>query len=110
MQLNRKLRLLASRVDIINILRRGHLPLWGLVFQSYYHLKKNLLAFRHCYVTMSRVEWGNTPTLRKNQQYFFGTKFNETILIPTCQVKTIIQITCKNKHALYKKKTKLFKK
>ena len=24
-----------------------------MVFQSYYHLKKNLLAFRHCYVTMS---------------------------------------------------------
>ena len=59
---------------------------------------------------LGRVEWGNTPTLRKNQQYFFGTKFNETILIPTCQVKTIIQITCKNKHALYKKKTKFFKK
>ena len=40
MQLNSKLRLLASQVDIINIFRRGHLPLWGLVFQSYYHLKK----------------------------------------------------------------------
>ena len=53
MLLYRKLRLLASRVDIINIFRRGHLPLWGLVFQSHYHLKKNLLAFRHCYVTMS---------------------------------------------------------
>ena len=26
---------------------------WSLVFQSYYHLKKDLLAFRHCYVTMS---------------------------------------------------------
>ena len=50
MQLNCKLRLLASRVDIINIFRRGHL---GLIFQSYYHLKKNLLAFRHCYVTKS---------------------------------------------------------
>ena len=24
-----------------------------LVFQSYYHLKKDFLAFRHCYVTMS---------------------------------------------------------
>ena len=53
MQLNSKLRLLASRVGIINIFRRGHLPLWGLVFQSYYHLKKKLLAFRHCSVTMS---------------------------------------------------------
>ena len=27
--------------------------MWSLVFQSYYHLKKDLLAFRHCYVTMS---------------------------------------------------------
>ena len=53
MQLNSKLRPLASQVDIVNIFRRGHLPLWGLVFQSYYHLKKNLLAFRHCYITMS---------------------------------------------------------
>ena len=26
---------------------------WSLVFQSYYPLKKDLLAFRHCYVTMS---------------------------------------------------------
>ena len=26
---------------------------WSFVFQSYYHLKKDLLAFRHCYVTMS---------------------------------------------------------
>ena len=26
---------------------------WSVVFQSYYHLKKDLLAFRHCYVTMS---------------------------------------------------------
>ena len=26
---------------------------WSLVFQSYYHLKKDLLAFRYCYVTMS---------------------------------------------------------
>ena len=26
---------------------------WSLVFQSYYHLKKDLLAFRHCYVTMT---------------------------------------------------------
>ena len=44
---------IASRVDIISIFRRGHLPLWSLVFQSYYQLKKYLLAFRHCYVTMS---------------------------------------------------------
>ena len=53
MQLNLKLRLLAFLVDIINIFQHGHLPLWGLVFQSYYHLKKSLLAFSHCYVTMS---------------------------------------------------------
>ena len=26
---------------------------WSLVFQSYYHLKTDLLAFRHCYFTMS---------------------------------------------------------
>ena len=26
---------------------------WGLVFQSNYHLKKDLLAFRHCYVASS---------------------------------------------------------
>ena len=26
---------------------------WSLVFHSYYHLKKDLLPFRHCYVTMS---------------------------------------------------------
>ena len=29
------------------------LSLWSLVFLSYYYLKKDLLAFRHCYVTMS---------------------------------------------------------
>ena len=46
MQLNWKLRLLASRVDIINIFRRGHLPLWGLVFQSYYHLKKKFISIQ----------------------------------------------------------------
>ena len=45
MQLNRKLRLLASRVDIIIILR-GHLPLWGLIFQSYYHLKKKFVSIQ----------------------------------------------------------------
>ena len=52
-QLNGKLRLLASRVNIINIFQRGHLPLWGLILQSYYHVKKDSLAFRHCCVTMS---------------------------------------------------------
>ena len=51
--LNWKLRLLASRVNINCTFQRGHLPLWSLVFQNYYHLKKVLLAFRHCYVTMS---------------------------------------------------------
>ena len=53
MQLNWKLKLLASRVNIINTFQRGHLPQGSLVFQSYYRLKKDLLAFRLCYVTMS---------------------------------------------------------
>ena len=34
---------------------------WSLVFQSYYHLKKDLLAFRHSYVTMS-IAW---PIIKK---------------------------------------------
>ena len=34
---------------------------WSLVFQRYYHLKKDLLAFRHCYVTMSI----KTPIIKK---------------------------------------------
>ena len=34
------------------IINRTRDPLCSLVFQSYYHLK-DLLAFRHCYVTMS---------------------------------------------------------
>ena len=72
MQLNWKLRLLAFRVDIINIFRRGYLPLWGLVFQSYYHLKKNLLAFRNCYVTMS------TKTKYKKKLRYLQKTFERT--------------------------------
>ena len=40
-------------------------PLWSLVFQSYYHLKKDLLAFRHCYVTMSTER----PIIKKKLRY-----------------------------------------
>ena len=64
-----KLRLLASRVNIINIFQRGHLPLWGVILQSYYHLKKDLLAFRQCYVTMSierPINKKRLPYLQKN--------------------------------------------
>ena len=77
MQLNWKLRLLASRVDIIDIFRRGHLPLWGLVFQSYYHLKKNLLAFRNCYVTMSMQGPITKKSLRYLQKTFERTWWKE---------------------------------
>ena len=47
------------------ITNRTRDPLWSLVFQSYYHLKKDLLAFRHCYVTMS-IE---RPIIKKKLRY-----------------------------------------
>ena len=48
---------------------------WSLVFQSYYHLKKDLLAFRHCYVTMS-IE---RPIIKKNTSRYCSYKKKVTL-------------------------------
>ena len=47
------------------ITNRTRDQLGSLVFQSYYHLKKDLLAFRHCYVTMSIEK----PIIKKKLRY-----------------------------------------
>ena len=44
---------------------------WSLVLQRYYHLKKDLLAFRHCYVTMS-IE---RPIIKKNVMELYTRHF-----------------------------------
>ena len=46
----------------------------SLIFQSYDHLKKDLLAFRHCYITMS-IE---RPIIKKKLRYLQKT-FERTL-------------------------------
>ena len=48
---------------------------WSLVFQSYYHLKKDLLTFRHCYVTMS-IE---RPIIKKTLRYLQKKTFERAL-------------------------------
>ena len=55
MQLSTGLKSLQDKIKIFKIRQ----------FQSYYHLKKDLLAFRHCYITMS-IE---RPIIKKKLRY-----------------------------------------